>query len=54
MLIHYVVLIDNQALANFHIYNYHIFYILVKAKDHVQFDIKFYFEFLHNYYVDSL
>ena len=27
---------------------------IVKAKDHVKLDIKFYFEFLHNNYVDSL
>ena len=55
VLIHMVVLINNQALINIHIYYFsHLFYVLamfqlrkyfrgkiVKAKDHVQFYIRF-------------
>ena len=68
MLIHYDVLIDNQSLVNIPIYIFHIFFIfswcfnleksrswkIVKAKDHVQFDINFYSESFHICYADSL
>ena len=65
MLIHFIVLIDNQALANIHINIIFIFFsypdivstqknLVMKGKDHVQFDIKFYFESFYICYADSL
>ena len=67
VLIHMVVLINNQALINIQIYYFsHFFHVLamfqlriylcekiVKAKDHVQFYIKFSLESFHICCVDS-
>ena len=68
VVIHMVVLIDNQALINIHIYYFsHFFHVLamfqlrkylcgkiVKAKDHVQFYIKFNPEYFQICYTASL
>ena len=68
VLIHMVILIDNQALINIHLYHFLIFSMvwqcfnleniwcgkIVKAKDHVQFYIKFNSESFQICYMASL